>query len=436
MGVSSSSSNGLDNDKFIKIGEEYIGMDEKTFSSGSIYQFRFLKPKVTDRVIVQLRAEVKVGNLTWTILRSLEDVRQLRESLNLPVEFLVTFPKIDHRYFSEDSEILMIHEMVSKWLIAAAEVSIHQPPMLRFLGVMDPQISETAATEIDIDTLIRTCDTGDILLFRNKGLISTSIRKITSAKYDHVGVVIVNKSDSGGREECFLEASGDRYGVNIHNLRRRLHEWYLADARICYRRLRCRRDKIFQIRTTNFIEQVQGLKYGFNIKSLMLNTKDQQPTNKRKFFCSELVTAFYKHLGFIKSYAKSHNYMPGDFAEKECGSRLNLVDAILEHEISVKKWPTPKPARITSIVEDITKDGLHLRNCLSHNCLGGTRPVRKSSRKHGRKRSLSLGDIRIDARVSILSQESLDNRQDDRKYTPKFEEEKVNRNILRHAHCD
>jgi len=423
MGASSSISNASGNGKFIKIGEEYIGMDEKTFSSGSIYQLRFLKPKVTDRVIVQLRAEVKVGNLTWTIIRSLEDVRQLRESLNFPPEFLGTFPKIDHRYFSDDSEILMIHKMVSNWLLAAVEVSIHQPPMLRFLGVMDPQISETAATEIDFETLIRTCDTGDILLFRTKGLISTSIRKITCAKYDHVGVVIVNKSHCGGREACFLEASGDRYGVNTHKLRRRLHEWYLADARISYRRLRCRRDKIFQIRTANFIEQVHGLKYGFNIKELILNMKDQQPSNKSKFFCSQLVTAFYKHLGFIKSYAKSHNYMPGDFAEKECGSRLNLVDAFLEHEISVKKWPKPKPARITSIVECITKDGLHLRDCLSQNCLGGTMPVRKSSRKQERKRSLSLGDIRVDARVCILSQTSSDNRLDDRKYTHTFEEE-------------
>jgi len=409
MGASSSISNASGNGKFIKIGEEYIGMDEKTFSSGSIYQLRFLKPKVTDRVIVQLRAEVKVGNLTWTILRSLEDVRLLRKSLNLPVDFLVTFPKIDHRYFLEDSEILMIHNMVSKWLLAAVEVCIHQAPMLRFLGVMDPQISETAAAEIDIDTLTKTCDTGDILLFRNKGLISTWIRRITKSKYDHVGVVIVYKLDSGGRHECFLEASGDRYGVNIHMLRRRLHEWYLADARICYRRLRCRRNKIFQTRTTNFIEQVQGLKYGFNVKSLMLNMKDQQPSTKRKFFCSELVTAFYKHLGFIKSCAKSHNYMPGDFAEKECGSRLNLVDAVLGHEISVKKWPAPKPARIKSIDEGFTKDGPPSRS-LSHNCLRGTRPVRRNSRKHGRKRRLSLGNKRGDSRFSI--KESLDNRRD------------------------
>jgi len=398
MGASSSSSNASSDGKFIKIGEELIGEEEKTFSSVNIYQMRFLQPKVIDRVIVQLRIEIKVGNLLWTILRSLEDFRQLKVALKLPPEFGVPFPKTDQRCFPDNEEILKIQVQMSKWLVAAAGVAIKESPMITFLGVMDTEIAETAARKIDLGTLIRTCETGDILLFKTHGFIPSSIRKITSSKYDHIGVVIVKILDGGGREVCFLEASGDRYGVSIHKLRSRLQEWYLSDARVCYRRLCCARDENFRMLTDSFIEKVQGLKYGWSIKTMVLNTKDKRPSSKSKFFCSELVTAFYKHLGFIQKYAKSHNYMPGDFAEKDAGSRLNLVDAVLEHEVLVTKWPRRSRVRMAPISRrKRRKRSLSHGNCLSRNCLRGPTPL-KTSRKHRRKRSHSLshmGSIRL-----------------------------------------
>jgi len=412
MGASSSSASS--DGKFIKIGEEFVGEEEKAFRTANIYKLRFLKSKVIDRVIVQLRVEVKVSKLTWIILRSLEDFRQLKASLNLPAEFNVPFPKTDQRYFPEDSEIMAIQEMMSKWLLAAAGVGSNQAPMVKFLGVMDARITETASTKIDLDTLIKTCDTGDILLFKTHGFIPISIRKITSAKYDHVGVVIVKESCGGGREECFLEASGDQYGVYIHNLRNRLQEWYLADARIVYRRLKCIRDERFEIRANNFIKKVQGRKYGFSIKTLMLNKKDERPSSKSKFFCSELVAAFYKHLGFIQSYAKSHNYMPGDYAEKE-SSRLNLVDAHLEHEILVTKCPTGK-ARVIPLVGG-RKRSLSNRS-LMQSCLRARGSSSENS-KHMRKRSQSWSENR----VKVLSEGPSVGGQDDYIFRLDFEDE-------------
>lgn len=397
MGASSSSSNATSDGKFIKIGEEYIGEEEKTFSSVNIYQIRFLQSKVIDRIIVQLRIEVKVGSLLWTILRTLEDFRQLKVALKLPPEFGVPFPKTDHRSFPDNQEIVTIQADLSKWLVAAAGVGIKQSPMITFLGVMDTEISETAARKIDLCSLVRTCETGDILLFKTQGFIPSSIRKITSAKFDHIGVVIVKFPEGGGREVCFLEASGDSYGVNLHDLKKRLHEWFLADAMVCYRRLRCVRNERFRMRTDKFITMVKGLKYGWSIKTMVLNTRDQHASSKSKFFCSELVTALYKHLGFIQSFAKSHNYMPGDFAEKEAGSRLNLVDAILENEIIVTKWPRRTRVRMAGISEGKPRKRSHSQgNCLAHNCLRGP-AIEKGSRKHRRKRSQSLthlGSIR------------------------------------------
>jgi len=412
MGASSSSSNASGDGKFIKIGEELIGEEEETFSPVNIYQLRFLQAKVIDRVIVQFRIEVKVGSLLWTILRSLEDFRQLKVALRLPAEFGVPFPKTDQRFFPNNEEILTIQEQMSKWLVAAATVAIKQSSMITFLGVMDTEISETAARKIDLGTLIRTCETGDILLFETHGFIPSSIRKLTSSKYDHIGVVIVKFPDSGVREVCFLEASGDRYGVSVHNLRSRLQEWYLADARVCYRRLSCTRDGRFRLRTEDFIKKVQGLKYGWSIKSMVLNTKDQRPSTKSKFFCSELVTAFYKHLGFIQSFAKSHNYMPGDFAEKETGSRLNLVDAILENEVLVTKWPRRTRVRMAPIAEKEKrrrKRSHSQGNCLAHNCLRGPVPP-KTSRKHRRKRSQSLSHM---GSIRVLTDEMISSERDE-----------------------
>lgn len=313
----------------------------------------------------------------------------------------------------------MIQKMLVNWLVAAAKVGMSQPPMLTFLGVMDAEISETAATKIDFDALISTCGTGDLLLFETHGFIPNSIRKLTSSKYDHVGVVIVKELDHGGREECFLEASGDQYGVNLHDLRKRLHEWYLADAKICYRRLNCIRDLKFHIRTNDFVNKVQGLKYGYSIKALMLNQKDKQPANKSKFFCSELVTAFYKHLGFIQSYRKCHNYMPGDFAEKQSGARLNLADAILEHEILVTMWPVSKTTRIKPIKDSIRRKRSHSQQeCITLSCQRGTVSNSRSSKKRRSKsrRSLSMSDIsniRVEPRGRRVSYEPSDGRYDD-----------------------
>merc|ERR1719419_1065266 len=125
----------------------------------------------------------------------------------------------------------------------------------------------------------------------------------------------------------------------------RVRQWYLSKARISYRRLQCLRDKKFKEQTNSFVDKVMGSKYGFSFKSMVLNLKDIQPEDKSKFFCSELVTAFYKHLGLLKKNVKSHTYMPGDFAARGSGARLNLVDAILEHEVKVtrlSKWSKTK----------------------------------------------------------------------------------------------
>lgn len=389
MGASSSCADG----KFVQIGEEYVGEEEKTFSTVDIYQIRFLQPKVIDRIIVQLRLEVKVGNLIWTILRSLQEFNLLKNSLTLSPEFSASFPDTDQRHFPDDAEIMKIQTEISRWLMAALATRCKLPVMLDFLGALDPEISETANTKIDLDTLIRTCETGDILLFKTHGFIPSSIRRLTNSNFDHVGVVVVRDCDDGGRYVCFLEASGDRHGVKIHSLRPRLLEWYLTDAQIYYRRLRCVRDTRFHIRTKSFVERVQGLKYGYSIMSVMLNKKDRWPGDKSKFFCSELVTAFYKHLGFIQSFARSHKYMPGDFAEKGAGARLNLVDAILEHEVKVTTWPRRTPA----ILEEISESPKSLRKRSSSliSCFRSPSNSKSSVELLRRRRSYSTGSIRI-----------------------------------------
>jgi len=393
MGASSSCS--AADGKFIKIGEEFVGEEQKTFNSVNIYQVRFLKPKVIDRIIVQLRLEVKVGTLIWTISRSLEDFRLLKESLTLSTGFPAHFPDTEQRCFPDDREIMKIQNEISAWLVAALEIGNNLPPLLTFLGVMDAELKETANKRIDLDTLIMICETGDILLFRTAGFIPSSIRRITNSNWDHVGVVVVREHELNGREVCFLEASGDRHGVSIHSLRSRLHEWYLTNAQISYRRLRCVRDTRFHIRTNSFLEKVQGLKYGYSITSLMLNRKDRWLADKSKFFCSELVAAFYKHLGFIQSFAKSHTYMPGDFAEKGAGARLNLVDAILEHQVKVTKWPARTPALFAQI-SDSSKGRRKRSISLSSFCNGSNCNLRGSSGEQFRKhRSYSVGANRV-----------------------------------------
>jgi len=388
MGGSSSAVEG----KFVRIGEEFVGEEQKSFSSVNIYKVRFLKPKVIDRTIVQLRLQVKVGNQMWTILRSLKDFRLLKESLTFPSNFIADFPDTDKRRFPDDSEIMAIQSQMSKWLVEALTHRNNLTPMLTFLGVTE---AETTKTSIDMNTLIRTCETGDILLFKTCGFIPSSIRRITNSNYDHVGVVVVRERDNGENEACFLEASGDQYGVWIHSLRSRLREWFLAGAQISYRRLRCQRDTRFKIRSKSFLGKVQGLKYGWNVKTLMLNQKDQWPADKSRFFCSELAAAYYKHLGFIQSFAKSHTYMPGDFAERGAVTRLNLVDAILEHEIKVTKC-AGQPPTLSATPSEVTETSREPSISLSSCCDGlSFYSQRSSSEVFRRQRTYSRGSGRV-----------------------------------------
>jgi len=381
--------------KFVRIGEEFVGEEQKSFSSVNIYKVRFLKPKVIDRTIVQLRLQVKVGNQMWNILRSLEDFRLLKESLTLPSNFIADFPDTGKRRFPDDNEIMAIQSQMSKWLMEALTGRNNLPPMLTFLGVMGADTAETTNTSLDMNTLIRTCETGDILLFRTCGFLPSSIRRITNSNYDHVAVVVVRERDDGESEACFLEASGDQYGVYIHSLRSRLREWFLAGAQISYRRLRCERDTRFKIRSKSFVEKVQGLKYGYNVKTLMLNQKDQWPADKSRFFCSELVAAYYKHLGFIQSFAKSHTYMPGDFAERGVVTRLNLVDAILEHEIKVTKCEGQPPA-LSATPSEVTETSREPSISLPSCCDGLSLYSRRSSSElFRRQRTYSRGSGRV-----------------------------------------
>jgi len=145
--------------------------------------------------------------------------------------------------------------------------------MIQFLGIANRSVNDVGDMKLDYDTLIEACETGDILLFQSRGFIPCSIRRITNARYDHVGVVVVRNPDGGGKEKCFLEASGDKYGVCIHNMEERMLEWHLSNARITYRRLRCVRDDIFEENTSKFLDLVNGSKYGFSFKSMLLNER-------------------------------------------------------------------------------------------------------------------------------------------------------------------
>jgi len=382
---SSTSSCTQDVAKTIRIGEAYIGEDAEDIDELGLFKIRFLRPKVTDGVFIQFRLEITCNTLFWTVERGLGQFSKLRTELEktfkpkpslkssgsrsnsirleLPLPRKPTlfgalsntdsgpafpaFPEIpDKKVVLTPKQVIATRDALRSWLRASLEFMEKMPTtsrgdaltlLMHFIGVIDdPQFSNQNG-QVSLNLLEGSSQTGDLLLFKTTGFLAGSVRVLTSSRYDHIGVVIRKKTPDGSTESYLLEATGDEHGVQIHRLRARLLEWYLSDAKIVYRSLRTVRDKAFHSNVDQFLEKVIGSGYGFSVVRYVRTKKDRQPSQKGKFFCSELVAALYKYIGIISSEAKCHLYMPGDFADKSQSSnrRLKLQSAILDEEVAV-----------------------------------------------------------------------------------------------------
>lgn len=152
---------------------------------------------------------------------------------------------------------------------------------------------------------IKAADTGDILLFKSKGMNSRFIRTVTGGQFDHVAMVL--KFESDPNEVYLIDATGNR-GVC-------LNKWSFIRNFIGPNQFY--RDVVFrhvEIERTNdmvdaleiFLKEVIGRKYGLGNKLFRRKTAVTKKLGncklieeERTFFCSELIAKAFKVLGII-----------------------------------------------------------------------------------------------------------------------------------------
>jgi len=154
--------------------------------------------------------------------------------------------------------------------------------------------------------------TGDIVLFSNKGLISSLIKFVTKSKYSHVGIVM---RVFDNQETLIAESLDKGFTVNRYytpNLLKKCKVGHIFKQMDHPHRI------VFRSHITKFL----GLKYDwsaiFSILRSILTGRAMEHDTSRQLICSEAVVRIYKSMKLDISEGKPADYVtPGDLARNK-----------------------------------------------------------------------------------------------------------------------
>lgn len=170
----------------------------------------------------------------------------------------------------------------------------------------------------------RHANTGDILLFRSKGVVAKMQRGITRGEFDHIALIMCYASG----KVILLEAT-DKDGVACLEWDYFVKmNWNTMYSRLVYRSLETVRTEDMIRKLEKFVKNVDGKKFGIG-PSKFIKKSPVEPGSEQNFFCSELVASAYKAMGLFPSTLKSSSLWPGDFLND---SKLPLIDSQLGQE--------------------------------------------------------------------------------------------------------
>eukprot|EP00941_MAST-03F_sp_MAST-3F-sp1_P006257 g6257.t1 len=213
----------------------------------------------------------------------------------------------------------------SKWALST-------PCVMSFVGMLsterEEQFQKSSRQMIHISKLTQLASPGDVLLFRTRSALNWLQRSATGSEWDHVGIVTQR---TGSTRLWLLEASGD--GVTCFPLVARVRAYAQEFAeRIAIRHFQTRPSAVAVQRLVHFTEAVNGKPYSLTPAKLLRRAPDRevylqdddeieddeeerQSKILENFFCSELVAAGLKTLGFMENVRSSAYYWPGDFGD-------------------------------------------------------------------------------------------------------------------------
>ena len=158
----------------------------------------------------------------------------------------------------------------------------------------------------------RHANTGDILLFRSKGVVAKMQRGLTRGDFDHIALIMCFASG----KVILLEAT-DKDGVACLEWDYFIKmNWHTMYSRLVYRSLDIMRTEDMIRRLEKFVKNVDGKKFGIGPSKFIRNAP-VEPGEESNFFCSELVASAYKAMGIFPATFKSSSLWPGDFLVDE-----------------------------------------------------------------------------------------------------------------------
>lgn len=328
----------------------------------------------------------------WSIRKRFSDFVTFNSNLIAELKGLdpgnkaIKIPNLPRKTFTKSfspSFVSSRHDALLSYLnkIIAIKPLSSSVTLLTFLGAVSNQSNDrflesrmTASVYIS-----NYADTGDVILFETKSMIAASLRSVTASNYDHVALVYRDlkgthhpMDDEQDRLNGLYLVESTIDGVRTYPLKKRLKQWSVLCPVIVVRRLKVlkpgikpqferedsssslnsalrnavRRKKriesmftkydyatknnAFYENATRFVEKVNGLDYAIWTPLL----KNDVPFEEQKaFFCSQLVTAFFKFMGYLPENIKSNRILPGHFSDDEVNdSKLPLKDCILTSE--------------------------------------------------------------------------------------------------------
>tara|TARA_B100000963_G_scaffold358407_1_gene383007 strand:+ start:2091 stop:2723 length:633 start_codon:yes stop_codon:yes gene_type:complete len=208
-----------------------------------------------------------------------------------------------------------------------------------------------SVTSIDKEEFLKSCQTGDILLYNSNTIIGRTIELLSYSKFSHISIILrdptfINPELKGlyviesGSEKIKDVISGKKViGVQVIPLDYVLSQYQNASfGYLYYRKLDCMRDQKFNDKMKEIVMTTDGKFYDINpldwIKAKFdIEIGDEQKENT--FWCSALASYIYVKLGFLEKTLPWTIIAPRRFSYYE-DERLTFVDCKLSPEQFIK----------------------------------------------------------------------------------------------------
>lgn len=187
-----------------------------------------------------------------------------------------------------------------------------------------------------------TLKTGDIVLFRGKGLVSLAIMWVCSlfsrrpTQYSHVGMIVREKTRVFILESTTL--NGKR-GVQLNLFSSTVKAY---NGKLTVRQLKTQRTELMVLRLQAFIQNNLGKPYEQHLWELIGASTPWHlfKGNNTDWFCSELIARVYQIWGLIPDNEQEKEFSPQDFG----------LDGAIDYNLRYSQ----QPARLGKEIE-ITK---------------------------------------------------------------------------------